>query len=107
MRPWSETAKSTRSVLPSPRRTAWSVRRRRTRRKTHNTASSASPAAAAAPVAIHAAVPLETLMPLGREDDRVVGGVVVRLGLVRHGLHLDLDHPRAKAGRPLEVLEGD
>src|ERR1700675_3312309 len=107
MPPWSETAKSTRSVLPLPSRTACPCRSRRTRRKAHKAASSARAATAAAPVAIQAAVALDTLMQLGREDDRVVGGVVVRLGLARHGRDLDLDHPGAEAGGPREVAERD
>src|SRR5919201_1047060 len=59
IRAWSETAKSTRSPLPPPRRTAWPSRSRRTRVTTHTAASSASTAAAAAPIAIQAAVALE------------------------------------------------
>src|SRR5215210_4128579 len=108
IRPWSDTAKSTRSVFPSPSNTAWPSRRRRTRESTQSTTSSASTATAAAPSAIQAAVALETLTALrDREDDRVVGGVVVGVRLARHRRHLDLDHGRPAEARRREVREVD
>src|SRR5919108_3607517 len=99
IRAWSETAKSTRSVRSSPRSTAWPSRSRPTLAQTQSAASSATAAAAAAPIAIQAAVALDTLMPGSsyeylagdRKDDRVLGRVVVGDLLAGNRLHLDPD----------------
>src|SRR5262245_7166064 len=93
IRPWSETAKSTRSDLPPPSSTACAARTARSSRNAHAASATATTAAAAAPIAIQPAVSadMSTELTLTQgEDDRELGGVVLQPRLARHGQDVHL-----------------
>src|SRR5919197_317839 len=109
IRPWSETAKSTRSPLPPPRSTSWLARTRRSSRHARSAKAKASSAPPPAPIAIQPAVPLErlTLLRTEAENDRVRSGVVREGLLGRHRADLHLDLRRRRERRLLGDVEGD
>ena len=108
MRPWSETANSTRSLRPPPISIRCASRSRRTR--THAMQPMTSPAIPASTprTAISAATFPETCTGRygQREDDLVLGGVVGLLDLARHRLHVDLHRRPPRELHLAEPLEG-
>src|SRR5437763_4217117 len=112
IRPWRETAKSTRSSLPPPSITCCELRTRLSWIHASSAATSASAATAAAAIAIAAVAELLTSRAnlLQREDHRILGAVVRDRLLVRNGLdqHLHRRRLRAEEARvELDVAEGD
>src|SRR5262249_29525836 len=106
MRPWSETAKSTRSCLPPPSRTSCAPRTARSFHHASTATSSASPATAHAAIAIHSAVETHALPE--REDDPELSRVVRRRHLAGHRLDVDLDRRRQpEEAVDVDVREGD
>src|SRR6266436_6189882 len=103
IRPWRDTAKSTRSCFPPPSRTSWDVRTARSFHQARPATSSAAPAAMQAPIAIHSAVESDTYFLASEgEDDLVVGRVVRRRLLARYRLDGDLDR-RRQPEQPADV----
>src|SRR3954464_14043965 len=108
IRDWSETAKSTRSLLPSPTSTscAWRTRRSVTYCKRATTSDAAAITAAA--IAIQTAVEALTLTLRQREEHAVRRLVVRRVHLAGHARH-EHCHRRARPerrGRDVEAGEG-
>src|SRR5436305_11941015 len=112
IRPWRETAKSTRSSLPPPSITCCELRTRLSWIHASSAAISASAATAAAAIAIAAVAELLTSRAnlLQREDHRILGAVVREVVLVRDGVDLYLHRRRLRAEEArieLDVAEGD
>src|SRR5579884_945267 len=92
-RPWSETAKSTRSRRPPPRSVRWESRTRFTRTEARNARPIPSAPMPTPTIATRSASVAVTCTRRGylaeREDDRVGRLVVREVRLARHRLHVD------------------
>src|SRR5688572_3067967 len=108
MRPWSETAKSTRSSLRPPSSTRCAERALPTATQAQEATASATSATAAAAIAIHAAAS-STWLLRGREQERhgELRGVVRGVLLARDRLDLDLELRLLADLGAVEVAEDD